>query len=132
MGGNSELPASRSISKLVRKNGRKGKHRSLPVSESHFLNHRKSLLRSKAVPLRHKAKCNDITKLLQGISTIMCSKDVQAVVVLSIQKLLSNIKRCAGEVFQPLRNHQYQQPVQSLLSAIFVVVNMELQVSKFT
>ena len=71
-------------------------------------------------------------KLLQGISTIMCSRDVQAVVVLSIQKLLSSIKKCAGVVFQPLRNHQYQQPVQSRLSAIFVDVNMELQVSKFT
>ena len=122
-----ELPVLRFISRLARKNGKKGKHRSQLASESHFLSRRQNTLKLKAVPLRHKAKCKDITKQLLGISMIKYLKSVQAVVVLSIQKLSSNIKRCVEEVCQTLKSLLYQQPVQSPLSATFVVVNMELQ-----
>ena len=66
-------------------------------------------------------------KQLLGISMTMYLKGVEAVVVLSIQKLLSNIRRCVEEVCQTMKSLLYQQPVQSHLSATFVVVNMELQ-----
>ena len=103
-----ELPVLRSILRLARKSGRKGKLRRQPVSENHFLSHHQSSLKLKAVLQRLKAKCNDIMKLLLGISTTMCSKGVMAAVVLSIQRLLSNIRRCAEEVYLLLRSHLYQ------------------------
>ena len=127
-----ELPVSKSILRLAKRSGKKENHRSQLVSESHYLSHRKSFLKSRAVLQRHKAKCNDIMKLLPGISTIMYLRGVQAAVVLSIQRLLSNIRKCVEEVFQQLRSHLYQQFVPSPLSATFVVVNMALQASKFT